>query len=63
MKIIEITVSPTGETTVQTRGFTGNTCRDASRLLEQALGRPAQERLTAEYFCQQTEQQHLREGA
>jgi len=63
MKIIEITISPTGETTVQTKGFTGSSCRDASRLLEQALGRSAQDRLTSEYFCQQTEQQHLREGA
>jgi Protein of unknown function (DUF2997) len=35
---IEITVSPTGETTVQTKGFTGSSCRDASKFIEQALG-------------------------
>ena len=37
-QIIEITVSPKGETTVQTRGFQGGSCRDASRFIEQALG-------------------------
>ena len=36
-KIIEITVSPTGETRVQTKGFTGSGCRDASRYVEAAL--------------------------
>ena len=38
MKIIEITVSPRGETKVETRGFTGGACREASRFIEQALG-------------------------
>ena len=37
-QIIEVTVSPQGETTVQTRGFAGGDCLDASRFLEQALG-------------------------
>jgi len=47
---IEIIVSPTGETTVQTKGFTGSSCRDASRLIEQALGEPKDEKLTAEFY-------------
>lgn len=46
---IEITVSPTGETTVQTKGFQGESCREASRLIEKALGRATGERLTAEF--------------
>ena len=42
---IEIVVSPTGESTVQTRGFTGASCRDASRFIEQALGQRTAEQL------------------
>ena len=30
-QIIEVIVSPTGETQVQTKGFTGASCRDASQ--------------------------------
>ena len=37
MRIIEIIVSPTGQSQVQTRGFRGSDCRQASRFLEQAL--------------------------
>ena len=47
-RIIEIIV-PTGETTVQTKGFAGQSCRDASKFLEQALGQRTDERLTAEF--------------
>ena len=49
MKTIEIIVSPKGETLVETKGFAGASCRDASRFLEQALGSSAAERLTAEF--------------
>ena len=49
MRILEIIVSPTGQSTVQTRGFSGASCRDASRFLEQALGQRVSETLTAEF--------------
>ena len=49
MRIVEIIVSPTGQSTVQTRGFSGASCRDASRFLEQALGQRVSETLTAEF--------------
>jgi hypothetical protein len=49
MKTIEILVAPNGQTQVQTRGFTGASCRDASRFLEQALGQRMDEQLTAEF--------------
>jgi hypothetical protein len=49
MKIIEIIVSPTGETTVTTRGFAGSSCREASKFVEEALGQRGEERLTAEF--------------
>ena len=48
-KTIEIIVSPTGETTVQTKGFAGSSCRDASKFIEQALGARTAETLTAEF--------------
>ena len=38
MRIIEITVSPKGETTVQTKGFSGADCLLASKWLEKVLG-------------------------
>jgi hypothetical protein len=50
MKLIEILISPTGETQLQTRGFVGSTCQTASHALEQALGLVAQEQRTSEYF-------------
>jgi hypothetical protein len=53
-KIIELTVSPTGQTRVETKGFTGSACREASRFLEQALGMRTAEQLTGEFH--QTEQ-------
>ncbi len=48
-RTIEVVVSPNGETSVQTLGFSGPTCREASKFLEQALGHRAEERLTAEF--------------
>ena len=57
MKTIEIVVSPKGETSVQTKGFTGASCREASKFLEQALGQGAGETLTGEFY--QTTEQHL----
>jgi hypothetical protein len=35
---IEIIVSPTGQTRISTRGYSGPTCKEATRALEQALG-------------------------
>jgi len=46
---IEIIVTAKGETTVATRGFAGQSCRDASRFIEQALGQRIGEQLTAEF--------------
>lgn len=49
LKTIEITVSPTGQTEVQTKGFAGGECREASKFLEEALGQRVGETLTAEF--------------
>lgn len=48
-KTIEVVVSPSGQTTVQTKGFAGDACRHASKALEQALGLVEREQLTAEF--------------
>jgi hypothetical protein len=49
MTTIEVIITPKGDTTVQTKGFTGANCRDASRALETALGQRIGEQLTAEF--------------
>jgi hypothetical protein len=62
MKTIEIIVSPKGETAVTTKGFTGQSCRDASKFIAQALGHRTSETLTAEFHqtavVDQQQQQH-----
>lgn len=58
MKKIEILITPDGKTSIQTLGFTGSSCRDASRFLEQALGQRLQENLTAEFHQTQTADEH-----
>ena len=59
---IEIIVSPGGNTTVTTKGFAGQSCRDASKFIEQALGQQVREQLTSEFHQTQsvTQQQHQR---
>ena len=49
-RLIEVTVSPQGAVTVQTRGYVGADCLQASKFLEQALGVTTADRKTAEYY-------------
>jgi hypothetical protein len=62
MKTIEITVSPTGDTKIETKGFTGSECRLASQFLEQALGQRTAETLTSEFYQQKQVNQDLRQS-
>ena len=55
MKSIEIVVSVKGETTVQTKGFTGASCQEASKFIEQALGNKTAEQKTPEFYQPQAE--------
>jgi len=50
VKTIEITISPRGESKVETKGFRGGECREASRFVEQALGQRTAETLTAAFY-------------
>jgi hypothetical protein len=61
-KKIIITVSPSGETSVQTTGYTGPACKDASRFIEEALGEKTAERLTPEYHQPATRNNQLDQG-
>jgi hypothetical protein len=61
-KRIEITVSPEGATSIKTTGFTGSSCKDATRDLERALGVAGREHLQPEYFNQTSTGEQLRQG-
>jgi hypothetical protein len=61
MQTIEITVTPDGQTTVETRGFSGTSCRQASEFIERALGQRTGEQLTSEFHQSQSAQQHQQE--
>jgi len=52
MKTIEITVSPKGETKVETKGFSGSDCQAATRSIELALSARESESLTSEFYQQ-----------
>ena len=60
-RVIEVVVSPQGQATVQTRGYTGGDCLQASRFLEQALGVVADERRTAEFYCATAAEQRVQQ--
>jgi hypothetical protein len=61
VKTIEITVDPQGRTRVETRGFIGTSCREASRFVEEALGRKTAEQLTGAFYQDQEARQDLRQ--
>lgn len=57
MPIIEVTISPKGESTVQTKGFAGNDCLQASKFIENALGLTVGEQKTGEFYAVTENQQ------
>ena len=61
-KKIEITVSPEGTTSIKTSGFTGSSCRDATRELERALGLAGKESLLPEFYAQTSTGERLQQG-
>ena len=58
-RIIEVTVSPKGETSIQTKGYAGADCLQASKFLEQALGVVAKEDKTSEFYQVAQSEQHV----
>ena len=61
-KKIEITVRPDGSVSIKTTGFTGSSCREATRELERALGMSGRESLMPEFFNQNSTGEQLRQG-
>ena len=62
-KTIEIIVTPEGKTSFQTVGFTGSSCQEAGRFLEEALGKRIAQRRTAEFYQNaQTETQNRQQN-
>jgi hypothetical protein len=61
-KKIEITVSPEGAVSLKTTGFSGSSCKDATRELERALGVASKEAFLPEFHQQQAQQNRLSQG-
>jgi Protein of unknown function (DUF2997) len=57
-RVIEVIVSPQGEVTVQTKGYAGGDCHQASRFLEHALGIATADHNTAEFYQKEATQLH-----
>ena len=58
-RVIEMKVSPQGDVTVQTKGYTGSNCLQASKFLEQALGVSLSDNKTAEFYQAVATDQHV----
>lgn len=58
MKTIEITVCPLGQTKIETKGFSGSECMEATRELERALGMTSKNQRTAEFYSQANATNH-----
>jgi hypothetical protein len=58
-RMIEVLVSPTGEVSVQTKGYAGADCLQASKFLEQTLGVTSADRKTTEFYEATPVQQQL----
>ena len=61
LNTIEIIVSPSGQSRIETKGFAGSQCREASHFLETALGKPTSETLTAEFHETESNRQQNRQ--
>ncbi len=60
-RLIEVVVSPKGETTVRTAGYSGSDCLAATRFLEEGLGVLADERKTGEFYQTESQEARVRE--
>jgi hypothetical protein len=62
VKTMEIIFLPNGQSRVETKGFIGTECREASRFLEQALGQSTQEILKPEFHQSASSSTQLQQG-
>jgi len=61
-KTIELIVAPDGTSKIETKGFAGADCQQASHFLETALGLRHSEQLTAEFYAGQASRAQIQEG-
>jgi len=61
-KTIEVIISLQGEAKIETRGFAGSSCQQASQFLEQAMGTKVSEMPTAEFYQTQPQGQPIQQG-
>jgi len=62
-RTIEIIIAPDGSSRLETKGFLGADCRDASRFIEQALGQPTLEVLKSEFHQVASNEQHVQQNS
>jgi hypothetical protein len=60
MKIIEVIVYARGETTIQTKGFSGSECQQATKALEAALGAKLSDQPTSEFYTTSAQQAEIK---
>jgi len=53
---IDVWISPEGAITLDAIGYTGNTCEEATRFLEEALGTVGRKQRTRDYYRRQSTQ-------
>ena len=64
MQSIEVTIPVSGEgVTIETKGFTGAACKDATKPLEDALGVAVADTVTREFYQQAGAKQTAKAGA
>ncbi len=61
-KIIEVIVRPDGSSQLETKGFGGRECQQASAFIEETLGARSHEWLTSEFYQPLYDPHRLREG-
>ena len=60
-KTIQITVTPEGSVSMKTTGFTGSSCRDATRDMEKALGLAGREHMLPEFFVRNDNSERIQQ--
>ena len=54
---IDVWISPEGAITLDAVGYTGSTCEEATRFLEESLGAVGRKQRTRDYYRRQKNQQ------
>jgi hypothetical protein len=60
-QFIDVTISRTGQTKIETKGYEGQRCQEASKFLEQALGLVTADQKTSDYYVQAAAEQQVHE--